>query len=96
VTLGFDHDQPPPIDFYERRHVEAPALVDDGQNVTAQIDDAFEEFRGFGQSGDLLRHPRDLYDGVDGQTELVVRETKDEECQLLAGARRRGLILPIL
>ena len=86
VALGFYDHKSARLAPFELRHIEAAPLIHDGQHLTAQIHDAFQKFGRFGNAGDLRRHLRDFDDGIDWNSEFVVRQTKYQDNQLFATA----------
>ena len=91
VALGPDHDEAPALGLARRRHVEAAALVDDGQHVAAQVHDALEEFRRLRQARDLRRHFADFVDGFDRQPELVLAQAEHQKLSALACGESAGV-----
>jgi hypothetical protein len=93
MTLRAHDDETPTLGILGGRHVEPTALIDDGQDVAAQVHDAFEELGGLRQAGNLGRELADLVDGLDRQPELVATQPEHEERLLPLPRRRQRLAL---
>ena len=84
MALGPDDDQAAAFQLLQRRHVEAATLIDDRQDLAAQIDDAFEELGRLRKARDLVGYARHFVDRFDGQAELVGAEAEHHELAFLA------------
>ena len=79
MPLGTNHDEPSAAIAGELWHIEAPALIDDRQDLPSQIDHAFEEVGHFRNPRDLRWDPRNFIDRRDRQAESLIAQSEDDE-----------------
>ncbi len=63
-----------------------PALIDNGNNLSAKIDNPFQEFRRIGNASNPIRDARDLFDRFNWKSKLLIAQFEDKKLLSLGDA----------